>query len=189
MRNLRKYNPILRAVGVIGVVAGLVTAVTFAVSGGLTTTASLTNNSISSATASLLVLHGSGTPISNTDTGFAFSNIVPGGPASGPDTFTLKNAGSVDLGVTVYATSSTVTGTLDNSKVHFCFTRVTGGPSTSCFTYASMLANFNTLPGGTITTGSGNIEYTVSVNMDSGAVTGSSASIGNFDMVFTGTQQ
>jgi hypothetical protein len=180
---MKKSTIILRASMMLAAISVLVVGVTYA---ALTSTATLTNNTLASETAELFVSK-TPTPTSGTDTGFAMTDIVPGGPASGPHTFYLKNNGGVDLGVTVYATPSAVTGTLDNTKVHFCFTK-TSGPSTTCFTRAEMLANFNTLPGGALDDGDTQ-QYDLNVTMDADAVTGGSASVAAFDLVFTGTQQ
>lgn len=52
MRKMRSISPLFQAVGVVGVVAGLATGVTFA---ALSSQATLTNNTISSASANLLI--------------------------------------------------------------------------------------------------------------------------------------
>ncbi len=181
---MTKRSIILRASAMLVAISGLVAGVTYA---SLTTTATLTGNTFASATAELFVSSDGSTPTGNTATGFTVSGLVPGAGPSAPQTFKLKNNGEVGLGVTVYATPSVVTGTLNNSKVHFCFTK-TSGPSTDCFTYAQMLAVFNTMPGGPLAADDTQ-DYTLTIEMDADAVTGGSASVAPFDLVFTGTQQ
>lgn len=187
----RSINPVLRAVGVIGVVAGLVTAVTFA---ALTSSATLTANTLTSASAGLFVANGDVDATSNTDEGFAINGLVPGGDKSQPYLFNLKNTGDTPLDVTVYATNSAVTGVLNNDKVHFCFTQIDDGLNEGvdeelCYTRTQMLNNFNALPSNPLTDNGDNILYQMTVQMDEDAVNGDGVQIAPFDLVFTGTSE
>lgn len=102
MRNLRRFNPVLRSVGVIGVVAGLVTAVTFAATGLTSNTVVLAQNDLETATAKLLIGQANSCPESASTTstqGMTFTNLVPG-VSQGPFHFCLDNTGTIPLTVT-----------------------------------------------------------------------------------------
>jgi len=192
--NLRKYSPVLRAVGIIGVVAGLVTAVTFA---ALQSQATLTSNTIASATAQLAVSSTSGCSavtgtFGQTETGFAFTGLVPGGTDSGAKTFCLQNTGtdnmSVNVKIPVFPTwTVTPPGTVDNSQVNLAFT-CTGAGGTFAVTDNVNDIGLNTanLSGGTLNAGTTDT-CTVTASMTSSAFTGESASSTTFDLTFTGT--
>lgn len=203
-RKLKRFSPIARAIGVIGITAGLVTGVTFAV---MQDTATLSNNTISSASADLQV---SNETDCNTDveavfgstaSGFSFTNLVPGGAPSADQTFCLKNADGTNLDVTVYATSVTATGTgtLDKSKVQVSFTNVTDGNLNTTYSLAQLESLVRNVPaagnqaagGANIPTPAGTIEkFLVSVKLDAGAVGGSGpVSVTGFDFVFTGSNE
>ncbi len=193
MLAIRKINPVARAVTVVGAVVALATGVTFA---ALNSTATLTDNEITTATASLVIdntdVEGANTD--NSDTGFSFTGLVPGGGYSAPQHFSLSNTGNVDLDVTVYATVGTVTGTgLDKSKVVVKFTN--NNPEESAeYTLAQLEALFNNVPGSggpTATLPDGETEnFDVQVQLLPGAVSGSGpVEINDFDLVFTGTNE
>lgn len=93
MQRLLTINPLIRAVLVIGAVAALVTGVTFA---ALTNTATLTQNTISAADASLLVWDGDS--FESTAPGFTVTDLVPG-QGSGDNFFYLQNNSPGDLWV------------------------------------------------------------------------------------------
>jgi predicted ribosomally synthesized peptide with SipW-like signal peptide len=183
---VNKINPVARAVIVIGAVMALVSGVTFA---ALTSQATLTDNTLESGNADLKIDNSdddSCSPTTNTAAGFVFNGELAPGEESSAHSFCLANDGDVDLDVTVYATDSSVTGTLDNSKVHFCFVHVTSAEEL-CYTRAQMLANFNELPGGAIPEDSPDVSYEVYVKVDADHG-GSGFSVAPFDLIFDGTQ-
>jgi len=104
MKNLRKYSPMFRAVGVIGVVAGLVTAVTFA---NLTSdVVALDPNNLEVASASLVIDAGGtcGNVSPTTEPGLQATNLAPGDTVS--KAFCIRNTG--DVPVTITGTVSAV---------------------------------------------------------------------------------
>ncbi|MCW1907970.1 MAG: hypothetical protein KIH63_001375 [Candidatus Saccharibacteria bacterium] len=189
----RRVNPVTRAIAVFGVVATLVTGITYA---ALTSQATLTNNIISSASANLQVK--STGSFATQDAGFAFTGIVPGGPAMplAGNAFQLRNAGDTDLdvAVSVPALPTFVGGTVDPSKVDLLIS-CTAGSSTFAKTasLADLVAAHGT--GGLLMTPdylphtTGNVaDCTAKVQMDSDAITGSGpVSTTFFNIVFTGT--
>lgn len=190
----RRVNPVTRAIAVFGVVATLVTGITYA---ALTSQATLTNNIISSASANLQVK--STGSFATQDAGFAFTGIVPGGPAMplAGNAFQLRNAGDTDLDISVSVpTAPTFTGgTVDQSKVDLVLScSTTGGKVFSkTIDLAALVGAHGT--GGILMTpdylpqGTDNVaNCTAKVQMDADAVTGSSSVSTNFfNIVFTGT--
>lgn len=179
---------IARATGVIGATAALIVGVTLA---QLTTTATLTGNTLSSATGDLKVNNtdNGGSPAAS-DAGFSFSNLIPGSDYGTAKNFTLFNNGSATLGVTVYATLGVPSGSIDKTKVHFKFVNTDESSATQEYTLAELEALSRNMPG---VSGTGSLtpteedHFTVQVKLDADAVTGSSGSVGSFDFVFTGT--
>ncbi len=151
----------------------------------------LMGNSIQTATANLQISP-DGNNYSNAQSGFVFSNLVPGGqamPLNG-DIFYLKNAGGTPLALK-FAVSSTPSNpdSVDLSKVNVILNYGTNGPQQT-FTLAALIAA-NLTGGLAINTpaaiNAGNTaQYSLQVSMASDAVTGSSASLGNIDFAFTG---
>lgn len=198
MQIARSFSPLMRAIFVIGAVAALVTSITFA---ALSSTATLTDNEISSATATLKVdgpdanPNNSSADFSTSELGYTFSGLIPGGDFSAPQELRLLNEGNVDLDVTVYATVGTISGagSLDKTKVLVRFTN--NSPSgTATYTLAQLEAVFNDVPGAggaSETLPDGELEnLTVEVKLDDGAVVGSGpVTINDFDLVFTGTNE
>lgn len=116
MLSLHKINPMVRAVGTMGAVAALVTGVTFA---NLTSnTVALTNNTLSTATASLVVGSTSScTHVTTTSVqGMQFTNLTPG-QTSSPFTFCLGNTGDVPLNITAQIPQDLSSSSLDWNKV------------------------------------------------------------------------
>ncbi len=190
MVNIRKINPAARAIGTVGAVVVLAGGVTFA---ALSSTATLTDNTVSSATATLQVDNpADGVDFNSTDGGFVFNNLVPGEDYGAAQQFSLKNTGTVDLDVTVYATVGTATGSLDKTKVMIKFTN--NSPlDVSEFTLAQLEAVFNNVPGsggaGTLLDGETE-NFDIQVKLLPGAVTGSGpAADTGFSLVFTGTNE
>src|SRR5687767_2695010 len=99
-----RINPALRAAGVLSAVAVLVGGVTFA---ALQSSATLTNNTISSADASLLLWDGDS--FESTATGFTVEELVPG-EWTEENLFYFKNDSAADLDVTVAASTPPING-------------------------------------------------------------------------------
>lgn len=179
----RKLNPLLRATGVIGAVAALVTGITFA---ALQSQATLTGNTISSATAALQVNNtDNGGGFSSTDTGYTFAGIVPGGAGSNTGNFQLKNNGTANLSLKVSVSPAAVfTGTVDHTKVHVKIQRGVGAPQD--FLLSGLEAAPIAITGGNLNAAATEL-FNVQVTMDSGAFTGTSTSSTTFSFVFDGT--
>jgi hypothetical protein len=193
MLNIRKVSPMARAIGTIGVVAGLATAVTFA---ALQSQATLTDNTISTGTASLVV---SNDATCNVDTvygptadGFDFS-VLSGVGSSQNEHFCLKNAGDANLSTLLttpalptYEDSNTNPVTVDNNKVHLvlsCTTTTSGGISVNdpLFSVYFSGSNIGTLNAGDVA------DCNVHVVLDSDAYTADHIDSTGFDLLFTGS--
>jgi hypothetical protein len=179
---------IARGVGVIGSTIAVVVGVTLAATGLTSNDVTLSANSISSATAALQIKSGGSFGIS--DTGFTFSDVVPGGPAQplAGNAFQLKNNGTVDLAVTVKVPSAVnCTASIDKSKVHVIINRTSG--SNPQLGATDTLADLETGVALTDNLAAGvTASYKMQVSMDADAITGSSGSCDPFDLVFSGTQ-
>ena len=195
MKNLRKYTPMLRAVGVIGVVAGLATAVTFA---ALSSQATLTDNNMSTATASLKLWDGDS--FESTAPGFSLTNVIPG-TNTAPFNFYFQNDGGLNLNVTAHipvAPSTTNVADFADIDVTISSAELGCGIPSVTTTMAALIAGEVALPCNSLTAGAqGNNQvgfettegnYSVVVNIDPTTVSGSQATVGNFNLVFTGTQ-
>ena len=186
---MKKSSIILRASAMLAAISVMVVGVTYA---ALTSTATLTDNTISSATATLLVDGPDGNlDQSASEAGFSFTDLVPGADYSAPQAFRLENDGSADMTVTVYATVGSLTGVLDKSKVHVKVTNTSADPDVSDeYTLAELETLFNDVPG---VSGSGVLEdqtveeFTIQVKLDENAVSGGGASLTGFNFVFTGS--
>lgn len=192
MSTLSKFNPIARAVGVIGVVAGLVTGVTFA---ALNSTATLTNTTISSATASLKLWDGDS--YESTAPGFTITDLVPG--TGSENAFYFQNASAVDLDVTASvpgAPSATGFTGWDKLKVTFTSDNPLCEDNKVDTTMEALLAGEVELPCNALTgnaTGNSGVEategnYKVKFDINPSDVEGDSISVGAFNIDFTGTQ-
>ncbi len=187
LQSIRQISPVARAILVIGVVAALVTSITFA---ALQSQATLTNNSISSATAELQVDNiDNGAGFGATDLGYDFVGIVPGGAGSNVGNFQLKNNGSAPLSVSVEVPVDPVftvlpSGSVDPAKVDVVIQRGAGTPQV--FALSDLLAGPVTITGGNIAAGATE-NFNVQVLMDADAFTGTSASSDDFTFTFTGT--
>ncbi len=196
MKQVLRLNPMFRAVGVFSAVAALVTGITFA---ALTSQASLVNNTISSATASLQVK--SSGSFATQDAGFVFSGVTPGGgavPALGY-AFQLRNNGTVDLNIAASIPTAPIftvspgPGAVDLTKVDLILSCTAGSETFALTTdLAALVAAHGT--GGVVMapdalpfSGSNTADCTAKVQMDSDAFAGGSASSTNFNIVFTGT--
>ncbi len=190
---IKKNAALARALVVVSSVGVLVTGVTFAAL--QSQQATLTGNSIQTATAGLLIgtASATSTAYSSSHSGFSFQNVVPGGPAMPTDgnTFYLKNNGTSTLSLKL-AVGSTPTNmaNVDLAKVSIVLTRVDTG-TTQTATLQSLVDGYSsgggfalTDPLAPATTGT---QYKISVSMAADAFTGTNATIGTLDFVFSGT--
>lgn len=96
MEAIRKVNPLARAIVVIGAIMTLVTGVTFA---ALTSSATLTGNTLGTASANADLLLWNGSEFASSAPGFNFSGLIPGQKSDKFD-FQFKNNGNMDLNLT-----------------------------------------------------------------------------------------
>lgn len=196
MRKLFNINPLVRAVGVISAVAVLVGGVTFA---ALQSRATLTNNTISTASAGLEIWDGNS--FENTAPGFDVTGLVPG-RGSGENFFYLRNSGDADMNVTArvprvpdrpnggYGFSG-----WENVRVTFVSHEAGCSNDTVRTTMATLLAREVRLPCGPLSEGargdannhSAEGTYSVAFDINPAAVSGERAQVGDFDIRFTGT--
>ena len=189
MKTFRSMNPVLRATGVIGTVAALVTGITFA---ALSSQATLTANTISSGTADLQISTDAAcvAGFSNSTAGYNF--LVATGQGTSPlYHFCLKNAGtgvglgtSVKLNAPVTFTDGVSPVTADSNKVHVNIACTT--PTVAFTKTLAELATSQTV--GTILTAT-TAACDASVTIDAGAFTGSVSHIqsSSFNLVFDAT--
>ena len=117
-QKIRQISPLARAVGVIGVVMALVTSITYA---AFVDSATLTGNTITTATANADLLLWDGDSFEETAPGFAFNALEPD-VESDRKPFYFKNDGNVPLYVTVTIPETVVDfGGVDPTKVTFNF--------------------------------------------------------------------
>ena len=174
---------IVRAVGVIGATAAIVVGATFAAF--TSNTASLTNNTLASATADLQVQSTSGS-FSTTDAGMNFSALLPG-VASSPFTFYLKDNGSADLNVTASIPESLSSSTIPLNDVTLTFTNVTETGSVSYTLDQLNNGQVMALPGASPQLTPGNFDqYSVTATLDNSLTT--SGTVTPFTLNFVGTQ-
>ena len=182
-------RPFVRASLVISLTLGLVTGVTYAAL--QSQQSKFTGSTIQTATANLLVSQ-DGVNFSNSQAGFTFANVIPGGslaPANGYSII-LKNAGGTALALKL-AVSSTPTN-LDNvdlTKVFVNLASTNNGPIMSIPLQA--LIDSQATGGYAITNPAvlfaGNThQYILQVSMAKDAFAGPSATIGAIDLSFSG---
>ena len=129
MIGVRNINPMVRAIATMGAIAALVGGITYA---QITTTApvSLTNNTLTAATASLAI--GPNTTCATGATtsvpGMNFNNLQPG-VASSPFPFCLDNTGNVALNLTANVPTTFGAG-INPNDVSLHFTCGVGGATT-----------------------------------------------------------
>lgn len=188
--NVRSLN-IARSVAVIGGMVALITGVTFAAL--QTDTVTLANNTISTASAELLIWNGS--EFTNTSQGFAVTNLIPG-EGSDAYPFYFKNNSAFDLKLSAHVGGPVditgITGGASNVKIKF--TDKGSGEVTNT-TLQALIDNDVNLEGVLGANAQGNAgvpvtegNYTVEFDIDPAAVQGSGANVGTFDLEFTGTQ-
>ncbi|MDB5181423.1 MAG: hypothetical protein JWP13_186 [Candidatus Saccharibacteria bacterium] len=184
----RSLQPLFRAVMVISAVTILATGVTFAAL--QSQQAILAGNSIQTATADLKIST-DGSAYSNSRTGFAYSEVIPGGAATAlpSSTFYLKNSGTPTLELTVAVSTTPMnTDNVDLNKVYLLLTRDDKGVAQKLSLAALIAAKASGgLQVNDSLTGGHTASYHLQVAMDSDAFSGQEASIGGIDLVFSGT--
>lgn len=183
---------IARAAGVITATVALVTGVTFA---SLSSSATLSDTTINSATANLTIFDGS--TFSATAPGFHIANLIPG---TGKEfAMYFKNGGGVDLNLSAHiGTAPTLVGFDNNSdltKVLVTITNDKNGQVTN-LTLNDLVSGTPVLNGNPLHAGAqGNSgaagtegNFHIKFDIDPTAVHGSSASVSSFNITFTGTQ-
>lgn len=180
MVNIRKMSPMVRSIGTMGVVAGLVGAVTFA---NLTSNAvAFGPNDVQTATASLAI-ETTGCSSESTGTlipGFSVTGLVPGGAGSSIN-FCLANTGDVPMAITGSIPQNLT------ASVAALHTNL----SINCPGLGTLSANLNSWGPGTFTNplAAGNTtNCTATVLLDSGYTGSGGESIPTFGVYFNGTQ-
>lgn len=209
MRRFRKISPLFRAIGVIGAVTAVVTGITFAQLSG---SATLQNTSENTALGGLNIWNG--TAYASTAPGFTITGLIPG--TGVPENVYLQNSGGVNEAITAtiptLPTSSGFTG-WNNAIVSITaedptcasppgFLEDTASSNYSNTDPKTVLTNIADLYAGQVllpcvmdagATGNSGVtgtpgNYDFNFDIAESSITGSSASIGNFNIVFTGTQ-
>lgn len=187
---MKKYKkswrllPIVRAIAVLSAVGVITTAVTFAAlqsSGN-----ALTGNTISTATAALKISK-DGSAYSDSVPGYNFTGLVPGGAAQPTNGYAawLQNVGTATLSLSLSVpTAPTVSGTVDLQKVSVIIIPNTG--VTQTIPLSDLIAGKVALANSNLAINATTL-YHVQVSMAADAVSGSSASITNLDLSFSGT--
>jgi hypothetical protein len=189
MRSKYIINPLVRTAVIASLLLTLVSGVTYA---ALQSQSKLTGSSIQTATANLLVGKDT-TTLSNTSSGYAFNNLIPGGtltPSGGHPVY-LKNAGGTPLSLK-FAVSSLPTNLngVDLTKVMIHLNSTASGQSQS-FPLQTLVDGY-AAGGSTITLvpvlfSDQTHPFTMQVSMAKDAFDGQTASIGAIDFVITGT--
>ncbi|HSW85076.1 MAG TPA: hypothetical protein VLF79_00480 [Candidatus Saccharimonadales bacterium] len=192
IQRFKNSRTMLRALLVTAAVVIVVSGVTFAALQSQEDI--LTGNTIETATANLQISK-DGSNFGNSQTGFDFANLVPGGsaqPATGYSLY-LKNSGSAPLALKMsIASIPTNHDNVDLSKVSVLLTTVGSGTSAQSFNLDGLIAAASTgglsVSGANLTNGSIQ-QYKLQVSMASDAINGSSANLSNIDIVFNGVVQ
>ncbi len=189
-RRFRSISPIVRTTGVAGVALAMCAGITYAAL--QSQKVSLANNTITSASASLKVST-DGVNYGTQGMGFDFDNVEPGGdpaPIDGND-FWLKNDGSTTLNLKIALDSQSLDNPeqIDLNKVNLIVTPDSGNSQSNALL---ALAGFATTGGGDLNLSllpgtAGHYKLQVSIASDALAATTSSAAIGGFNLVFSGT--
>jgi hypothetical protein len=192
MLHLHKINPMVRAIGTMGAVAGLVAGITFAQIPS--NTATLTDNTLDSATATLGIgLDATCTTPLSTQTGMDFTNLLPG-VASSPFNFCLDNTGGATAGTPLNVTVSTPTtsaGTIPFSDVTLAITCGVGGvDDNSQVNFSTTLNTLNTptsLSGNALNNSTNNVWTCQATAKLNSSVTTSGGVVTPFELDFVGT--
>lgn len=184
-RQARRMKAALRAAGITLAVVIMVSGVTFAALQSQQNV--LAGNTITTATASLQ-LSTDGTTFGNSREGFAFANIIPGGPAMpvAGHAFYLKNSGGtpLTLKLAVTTTPSNLDG-VDLAKVNILLTTVGSGTGQQSFNLQSLVGDGVAITGNNLPAGTTQ-QYKLMASMAADAVNGGSASLGNIDFAISG---
>lgn len=198
MKLSKGINPVVRAAGVISAVAIVTGGVTYA---ALSSSATLTDNTITSANASLLLWDGDS--FENTAPGFDVTGLIPG-EGSGENKFYVRNAGDTNLNVTAHvpvepeapAGGYDFTG-WENLKITFKSYKDGCADNTVDTNMAALIAGQVALPCNNLAEGAqGNDQpgqentegnYSVAFDINPDSVNGDSPGVGDFDIVLTGT--
>ncbi len=183
---------ITREVGVVGATAAVMTGATFA---ALQSQVTLADNTISTTTASLRIWNGTG--FATTAPGFKVTDLIPG-QWSTPQNFSFRNDGGVPLTLTATVPRGSARGQLSGvapEDVQIRITDLQTGEARVTTLHAlndGQVQVDDVLPAGAAgsTTTGGNTEgtYSYEVRIDGEDISGSSAQVGPFYIVFTGTQ-
>ena len=183
MISLRNINPMVRAVGTMGAVAALVGGITFA---SLTSnTVALSPNTLTSATAHLLIGDDNGSSCETAGTanvpGFTDVKMVPG-VASNPLAFCLKNDGDVPLDITTAIPQAALVGSpISPADVTLDMTCDNGGSS-----HGTLNQYTGGTPLGNLGTGD-STDCTATVTL-APSFSGPGTTVNSFDIQFVGTQ-
>ena len=180
MLHLRKINPMFRAIGTVGMVAGLAVGISFAAQTSNTVT--LTDNSVTSTTAALQIADAACTtaPGTTTATGVTVGPLAPG-DTSTPSSFCLWNAGTADLDVSVTSPTNFSTSVIPASDVTLNFTC---GTTAVASVKLSALSTPTVVDSSPLAAGTGDT-CTVTATLDPGVTTG--GTVTPFELDFTGT--
>jgi hypothetical protein len=174
-----------RGIGAIAATAVLVTGVSFA---ALTSnTVTLSDNSFSTDTATLLISNG-GAFNDTSVQGFDAGKLAPG-QTSDTANFQLENTGDVALAITAIADNINNPSGIDGNQETIHVLRTDGGATganSEDVTLATLAGGNVGLPGGPVAANT-TASYTVSLSLDSG-FTGPQGATLSFDTVFTGSQ-
>ncbi|CAN5416989.1 hypothetical protein BH10PAT3_BH10PAT3_0410 [soil metagenome] len=186
MGRLSKFSPFARAIGVMGVTAGLVTGVTFA---SFNTNSVVLADSDLVVTSDVLRISNGGAYSSTSVAGFS-DNLNPG--VEGPKhNFYLQNTSTSNLKISVAVAADS--GDIQGSGIHFKFYNEAGALVGEA-TYDQIHNTPGTLNGqlnagaqgtadGTPTEG----DYSYTVTVDQAAMPGSNGQVTDYDLTFTGT--
>lgn len=189
MHRFKKFKALTRACAVVGLVLTIAGGLTFAALQSQQDT--LSGNTIKTANANML-LSVDGANYSNSQPGYDFNNLIPGGaamPLTGYSVY-LKNTGATALGLKLAISSAPSNpNNVDLSKVNLLLTTVGSGSGTQSFSLASLIA---AAASGGLDITSGNLasgmsqQYKLQISMASDSLTASSATLGNIDLAFNG---
>ncbi|HSD55656.1 MAG TPA: hypothetical protein VLA92_00725 [Candidatus Saccharimonadales bacterium] len=183
MVQVQKINPVVRAILVVGAVAGLVVGVTFA---ALNSQATLTGNTIS-ANAGLQLSTDGGTTYGSSVDGLDFSNVVLGDTNGVSKSFKVKNITSSAMSLSLRVPTAPVFtgGTVDQTKVKVSLACTSPTMTLSPVTLTGMV-NAEANVTGNLTAGA-TADCSLTVAFDTDAVTGGATVTSDaFNIRFTG---
>jgi hypothetical protein len=201
-RKLRQLSPIARAIGVMGAVTVLVTGVTFA---ALSSTATLSGNTLSAADSNLLVWDQPAGAFESDAPGFNVTDLIPG-EGSGENFFYLQNNGDGAVHVSAHVPTAPAEpeggygfSGWDNLKLTFKSYAPDCEDNTLNTTMEALLAGNVTLPCNTLAKdATGNNQpgqeategnYSVKFDIDPSSLTegATDAGVGSFDLQLIGS--